>query len=65
MSPELFEGTMNVLLKVLQTCKNSWDVKQHCRAVAYANALQLLLNGYGKDLHEVGREDGRETWPGP
>lgn len=44
---------MYTLLRVLRTSQGSWDVKDHRRVTAYARGLQLLLSGYGKDIHEV------------
>ena len=35
--------------------QESWDARQQRGVAAYARGLQLLLSGYGKDIHEVRR----------
>ncbi|CAM9783719.1 unnamed protein product [Discosporangium mesarthrocarpum] len=48
--PKLFENTMHLLLTVLGQGQDGTDDP---RGVAgYARSLQLLLAGYGKDIHE-------------
>lgn len=52
-SKDRFENIMHLLLKVLRKSEGSWDTREHRRVAPYARGLQLLLSGYGKDIHEV------------
>lgn len=52
-SPQLFENTMHTLLRVLRDSQGKWDAREQRGVAAYARGLQLLLSGYGKDIHEV------------
>lgn len=58
---KLFENTMHTLLKVLRNSQGKWDAREQRGVAAYARGLQLLLSGYGKDIHEVklARSTGR------
>lgn len=59
-SPLLFENMMHTLLRVLRKSQGKWEAREQRGVAAYARGLQLLLSGYGKDIHEVGqnRYDG-------
>lgn len=56
LSPALFESTMHTLLRVLRNSQGSCDAREQRGVAAYARGLQLLLSGYGKDIHEVCQE---------
>eukprot|EP00903_Cladosiphon_okamuranus_P016144 g14899.t1 len=51
-SPKLFESTMHTLLRVLRMSQGKWEAREQRGVAAYARGLQLLLSGYGKDIHE-------------
>ncbi|CAM9964248.1 unnamed protein product, partial [Scytosiphon promiscuus] len=51
-SPQLFENIMYTLLRVLRNSQGKWDAREQRGVAAYARGLQLLLGGYGKDIHE-------------
>lgn len=53
MSPQLFENTMHALLRVLRKSQGNWEAREQRGVAAYARGLQLLLSGYGKDIHQV------------
>lgn len=52
-SPQLFESTMHTLLRVLRESQGNWEARKQRDVAAYSRGLQLLLSGYGKDIHEV------------
>lgn len=54
-SPVLFESMVHALLRVLRKSQGRWDAREQRGVAAYARGLQLLLSGYGKDIHEVRR----------
>lgn len=49
---------MHTLLRVLRKGQRKWDMREQRGATSYARALQLLLAGYGKDIHEVRDVEG-------
>lgn len=44
---------MHMLLRVLRKDQGRWEAGDRRGTAAYARGLQLLLSGYGKDIHEV------------
>ncbi|CAM9487383.1 unnamed protein product, partial [Ectocarpus sp. 8 AP-2014] len=50
-SPQLFESTMHTLLRVLRESQGNWEARKQRDVAAYSRGLQLLLSGYGKDIH--------------
>lgn len=60
-SPQLFESTMHTLLRVLRESQGNWEARKQRDVAAYSRGLQLLLSGYGKDIHEV---RGATRWEG-